>query len=589
MRQSPRQHAQSAKKKSDQDRIYALVADGMAIGDALAAVGRDRRTYENWRYEDKAWARKITEARALRGDHQGAQGLDFIRFRKLYFEHDTPPHHLRMIEVVERQQPGSMTLILGFPQMAKTATFVDRVNYLLGPADPNHRVAIISEGQDLARKILGQIKDRMTETALFRPYIDRYGPFRAPDRELSRPWNADYLTVMKASNDEKEFSIESRGAGSTLYGGRYDWIWFDDIQSDRNLEQTEKLLRYIRQTALTRPDLEKGFITFTGSRVGPTDIYHKMIEEEVLDQVVTIPALDRWVERDDHFSVVHSRGKKKVVVNPDCPAVPTWDRFSLQRLAELRQKVGEEIWSRTYMQRSFDSAAQTFTEEMIDGAKDRERTAGPARLGTDVIGGIDPAFDSGRCAFVMAGVDSGRMWVLDALVLTDVTRYEDIYGQMAAWSARYRPSTWIVEQNNFQRGLPQDDRVREMERRFNFRTLPHQTSRNKNDSVLGVGMMASAFLPHQVVRDGQVFSQTEISIPWGDDETARKMGDLTDELRNWRPRKLGRDLRQDLVMALWMVWLEWERNRRSSALKAKPIQIGGMPMKPLGYKTLTVA
>jgi hypothetical protein len=102
-------------------------------------------------------------------------------------------------------------------------------------------------------------------------------------------------------------------------------------------------------------------------------------------------------------------------------------------------------------------------------------------------------------------------------------------------------------------------------------------------------MMASAFLPHQVVRDGQVFSQTEISIPWGDDETARKMGDLTDELRNWRPRKLGRDLRQDLVMALWMVWLEWERNRRSSALKAKPIQIGGMPMKPLGYKTLTVA
>lgn len=564
------------------DRILGLVAQGMGPYEAIKVIGRPRATYEDWRMKHKDWARKVTALRAQRGDHQGAQGLDFINFRKLYFEHDTPPHHLRMIEAVERQEPGSMLLILAWPQAAKSTTMIDRVNYLLGPVDPNRRIAIISEGQDLARKLLGQVKDRMTEEFLFQAYIASFGPFKAPDRELNRPWNADYLTVLQAKNDEKDYSCESRGAGSTLYGGRFDWIWFDDIQSDRNIEQTDKLLRYIRQTALTRPDLERGFITFTGSRVGPTDIYHKMIEEEVLDQVLTLAALDRWVDRDDHFTVRYSKDGKKVVANPDCPAIPTWDRFSLQRLAEIRQKVGEEIWSRTYMQRSFDSAAQTFTEEMLENVKDRTRIAGPAQIGTNVIASIDPAFDSGRCAFVVVAYDSTRLYVLDALVLTDVTRYEDIYGQMMAWSAQYRPTEWIIEQNNFQRGLPQDDRVKEMERKFNFRTYPHQTSRNKNDSVLGVAMMASAFMADA---DGM----TEISLPWGDDQTAKRIGDLTDELRLWRPRKLGRDLRQDLVMALWMAWLRWERDRRTMRVESKAWNVGGMPVQPTGYRMLSNA
>lgn len=552
-------NARSAKKSDDKAKLLAYATEGMSAAEACRLLGRPITTYERWRQEDPPWASRVSAVllrnrQARKGIAHGEAGIEFVEFRRVFFGHDTAPHHYRMIEAIERAEPDTITMILAFPEAAKTALMTDRVCYRLGAVDPNLRHCVISEGQDLARKIVGHVATRMTDEMQYLPYITAYGPFRSPERgTTTRPWNADYLQVLGASNDEKEPSLEARGWGSKLYGGRYDEMILDDMQSSESLNQTPQMLRYIRQTVLTRPAKGVGKTIYVGSRVGPNDLPETLIEEGMIDTLVTIPALERWLPRDEHFYVTKDN---KVHLAPDCPEISTWaDYWSMHQLAVRRKKVGEEIWARTYMQQRVVSEGASFTEEMIQKVKDPDRGLGLPKaggLGTAKIMSIDPAFDSGVCAFAAAAYSANRLWLIDMLGRTDIHRYEDIYDQVATWAMRYRPDVVVLEQNAFQKGLHQDDRMIALSAKFGFEIVAHQTSRNKNDPVIGVKMMASAFI------------DDELSVPWGDDAAVGAMGPLLDELRNWRPKI--KQLKQDRVMALWFIWLYWEQARQQMNL-----------------------
>jgi hypothetical protein len=520
----------------------------MMVRDVPAAIGRRMRTFNVWRLEDRDFGRRITALRLRNKDTNQMSGMDFVEFRQLYFERPTAPHHYRMVEAIERAEPDTLTMILAYPNAAKTSVVADRINYVLA-LNPDYRVCVISEGQDLAVKIMGQVANRMTDEHLFLPYIERYGPFRSKERNTSKPWNTERISVLLSHNDEKEPSMEAKGWGSRLYGGRYDWMVFDDLQSSESLNQTTQILRYMRQTALTRVTRGEGRSLAVGSRVGPGDIWEVMDDEGMVSNTVVIPALTEWVDKEDHFWVDSNR---RVHLVEGCPEVSSWPLWwSMLEFANRRRMVGEEVWARTYMQKQVTSAGAAFTDDILEDSKDRERKQGKASVGVDIIMSVDPAFDSGICAFGVAAYSNNRLWVLETLERRDIYRYEDIYGQIGQWAIRYRPSTVIVEQNNFQKGLHQDDRMEALARKFGFALLPHQTSRNKHDPVIGVKMMASAFVDR------------EISIPWGDDDAISCSGRLLDELRQWRPKTRST---QDLVIVLWMMWLYWENQRQNMGI-----------------------
>lgn len=545
MKQTEAQRSMSYKKREAKAKFLALVADGVPSLKACEAIGRKPGTYYDWREEDRDWANRVDAARLGAGDPL-LPGMDFVKFRNVFFDRSTPAHHLQMIQAMESAEPDSVTLILAFPESAKTSLLTDRVCYKVA-YDPNWRHAIISEGQDLARKIVAHVAMRMTDEAQFRPFITKFGPFKAPDRELAKPWNADFFTHMQSHHDEKEPTVEARGAGSALYGGRYEEIDLDDIQSDKNLNATAQLLRYFRQTVLTRPVKGKGRTGIWGSRVGPTDFYHQAIEEDIVDKVVCIPALTEWVDRDDHFVTV----KSKVVLNPELPeTMSAWPEYwSMLDLAKRRKKVGEEVWARTYMQRSLYEAGGAFSPEMIEEAKDHDRGVGRGAFGVGTMMSVDPAFETGVCAFMAAAWSTEKLWLLDSMQRTDMFSTEDILAQIAVWAALYRPSVLIVENNNFQKGLARDERLAAMARKFGFEVISHHTNRQKNDAIIGVAMMASAF------RD------KEIRIPWGDTEAQDHFRALTAQLASWRPKR-SKDITQDAVMTLWFLWLRWELVRQ---------------------------
>lgn len=109
-----------------------------------------------------------------------------------------------------------------------------------------------------------------------------------------------------------------------------------------------------------------------------------------------------------------------------------------------------------------------------------------------------------------------------------------------------------------------------------FRIIPHTTSRNKSDPVMGVASMAGSFI------------RGEVSIPNGNAYVQDRFQPLQHQLRSWRPNVSGKMLTQDTVMALWFGWRRWmdfkkvdlgAANWRMSALPWKPTSVGiGLPL-----------
>lgn len=543
--------ARARRKEAAKDEVLALVAGGWMIKDALSKVGRSRQAYEKWRKEDPRFRDRMLAARAGRDDSTLA-GMDFVRFRKLYLDRETPLHHLRMIEAIESAEPDSITMILAPPEAAKTSLMTDYYNYLLGPVDPNFRIAVISEGRDLATKIVGQVKQRMVEESMFGPYINQFGPFRSEGRDSGKPWNANFFTVSKAKLDEKEFSLEARGAGSTLYGGRFDLIVLDDIQSDRNLNSTQQLLNYIRQTVLTRPARGKGRTIIVGTRVGVGDIYETMLDEDMVDNLIQIPALSASIPRDEMFVKV---GKRVELVGGVEERVESYwpEYWPLIDLAKRRQKVGEEVWQRVYMQRPADGSLVTFPEKALEDAKDRSRTIDGAlggSLGVMNVFGVDPAI-GGWAGLVAAAYTPDKLYLLDCENIKGLSRTEELLDLVSRFATLWRPSVGVFEVDGYGKGLANDDRLAVIASRLHFDVIPHETRRRKADPVMGVASMASAFL------------EGEISVPWGDERSRVRFAELFEELRRWRPDVPARLLRQDLVMALWFVWRHWQQWRQT--------------------------
>lgn len=521
-----------------------------AVTGAALRLGVTPESVAKWRSADTAFDESCR--RIL--DRKVPPPLE--EFRLEYFGHPSPVHHRWMMEVIHAAEPDSLTMILAAPESAKTTLLVDYACRRLVD-DPNWRIAVITEGQDLAKKIVGQIASRMDDPVVAPRFFEDFGPFKAPDR--SRPWTDVVLQVLGTTHDEKEPSVEAKGAGSKLYGGRYDDIFLDDLQSTQNLNDTAKLLRYVRQTVLSRLSAGVGRTTAVGSRVGAGDVWEAMLSEGMVDALVRIPALvwldapgpaePATIKAEEMF--VRAKGKVLLVPGVEDRVASMWpEHWPLQRLAVRRSKVGEEVWARTFQQLDVVSLNAAFPQDVVDRSVDASRSVGPGPYGTDTVCTLDPGFDDGTCAAGAYAFLADKLLVLDSVALRGLGTTEEILALIGQWSARYRPTRWIIEINNFQRGLARDHRLNELAERWGFSIVSHTTGRNKHDPVLGVRQL------------GASFSAGEVSIPWKGVDTQDRMRPLCRQLVRWVPSKSGVDLEQDLVVCLWFAWLQWQEERR---------------------------
>lgn len=553
-----------SKKREAQDRVLSLLARGHTVTEAIRTVGRTRQCYyDHWMKEP--WF--ADRANALRGQAERGE-TPFVEFRRIYFDMPTPWHQQRIIDAIQSAPERSITMILAPPGGGKTSVMEDYFCWLLAN-DPNFRICLVSKTQALGKKILGRIQNRMVDRGLYGAFIDRYGPFRPEGRERNVTWNKTQMTLVRMNSGERDYSMEVLGVGGQIYGSQYDLIVFDDVQDTGNNAPAtvDHLVDYFRQDVFTRITRANstGKIVIVGTRVGPGDFYERLMNEldETAMHVVKIPALIEHPEREgtvtSYFPPTTLSDGRKL-------------GFSLDDLERIRFVQGEEVWSRNYMQEPVSKRGQTFTDHMIEDAKDFSRSITSERPGMFTLGSLDPSL-SGFASFKIASYDYERLFLLDGRNEGAVGRYEELYDMVETLSARWLPQAWIIEGNAIQKGLLRDDRLLDLSKKYGFLVLSHQTGRNKQDTTIGVASMAGAF------RRG------EIRIPWADDQSQATFSQLCKELKAWRPDVPTRMLRQDEVMALWFLYVHWQRARDDLAVKLSDhLRARGLPFRPTNYR-----
>lgn len=544
-------HAErSLKKREAQKRVLALRAQGLTREACMKAVGRTTRTWDQWRTEP--WFAAQADSIAGR-ERTPSRKVNFTEFRKVMFGFDTYWHQSQIIYHVENAAGMEITLILLPPEWGKSTVLEDWICYTLAVVDPDHRFCLISESATQAKKMLGRVQRRMIDEGS--PFYAAYGPFKAEGRDEQKAWNDHACTILQAGHDERDFSIEARGAGSKLYGSRYDTVLIDDIQSRQTLNTTAKLFDFIRGDIVTRPGTV-GRIVIVGTRVGPGDIYESMLEQEFVDHYVNIPALDEE-GRSLFPAVMNEDGTRKYAGKQPLG-------WSEEELGVREHKVGPEIWACVYMQKADSKVGAPFTEDTIRRMQDQSHIIGDVSPGLYTIASMDPAL-SGYASIKVATYSYEGIWLIDSENVRSPGRYEELYDLVETYTKRWHPSEWVIEGNAMQKGLSRSDQLRAMQEKYGFILTPSFTSGNKFDPQIGVASMADA------ARRG------EIHLPWGDDASKRQLAQLIKELRMWRPDIPTKMLRQDEVMALWFIYHRWQLLRKTLERKAKPITIGGLP------------
>ncbi len=557
--------------------ILGCVAEGMTIEQACASAGKSIKTYEYYRRTDKVFTDKVDRTRLGLKDKSFASGdvhdLTFAEFREKFLHSKTFPHQQNLVDMIEGREPGwlhpsmkyepglaSNRILLNIPpNHAKSITItVDYVTWQV-VRNPNFRVLIVSQTQQLAADFLYAIKQRLTHPmyeSLQQAYAAGVG-----FNSKSASWQATRVTFGSElrESSEKDPNIEAIGIGGQIYGKRADMIIVDDAVTLKNANEFEKQIRWLTQDVRSRLN-PTGKLVVIGTRVSAMDLYRELRNEDrypgglVPWKYLAMPALLTTHEDPDKWETLWPAsdapfdGQMESDKNED----GLYPRWNGRNLYNERQAMDASTWALVYQQQDISDDA-IFDPVCVRGSIDGMRKAGrlvPGNPGhpRDVNGfsficGLDPAM-VGDTAVVCYAVDrvTHKRYIVDAIKITRPTPAA-IRQLIFDWTSLYQPSEWIVEKNAFQSFLTQDEGIRQNLASRGVLLREHHTGTNKWDSGFGVASMSTLFGTKQF--DGKHHRDNLIHLPSDQTENIKA---LIEQLITWSPTTKGKT---DMVMALW--------------------------------------
>ena len=557
--------------------ILGCVAEGMTIEQACASAGKSIKTYEYYRRTDKVFTDKVDRTRLGLKDksfvNADVHDITFAEFRQKFLHSQTFPHQQNLVDMIEGREPSWLHPSMKFepglaanrilinipPNHAKSITItVDYVTWQV-VRNPNFRVLIVSQTQQLAADFLYAIKQRLTHPM----YEDLQSAYAAGVgfNSKSASWQATRVTfgTELRESSEKDPNIEAIGIGGQIYGKRADMIIVDDAVTLKNANEFEKQIRWLTQDVRSRLN-PTGKLVVIGTRVAAVDLYRELRNEDrypggqVPWKYLAMPALlstdndpDKW-ETLWPASDAPFDGQLETDKNED----GLYPRWNGRNLYNERQAMDASTWALVYQQQDISDDA-IFDPVCVRGSIDGMRKAGrlvPGNPGhpRDVNGfsficGLDPAM-VGDTAVVCYAVDrtTHKRYIVDAIKITRPTPAA-IRQLIFDWTSLYQPSEWIVEKNAFQSFLTQDEGIRQNLASRGVLLREHHTGTNKWDSGFGVASMSTLFGTKQ--HDGKHHRDNLIHLPSDQTENIKA---LIEQLITWSPTTKGKT---DMVMALW--------------------------------------
>lgn len=573
-----------------QEQVLTHLARGLKVEDAMAKVGRQRKTYENWRAaKDSDFAARADAARdrfKRGGDaakEEGLKDLTFAEWRKRFLRRETYPHMQNLVDVLEGREPSWLhpsmdwhpasphRAVVNIPPFhAKSQTItVDWVLYKLC-MNPNLRFIIVSKKQTFAAKFLWQIKNRM-ESPLFAELQAAYGP--DPERGFKGDvWSATQIYVAGRDSDEKDPNVEAVGMGGQIYGSRADYIILDDCIVKGNAQQFENQIDWIQAEVESR--VKGGMIALVGTRLNTQDLYSEIIRgDRYLSgrspwSYLRMPMVLEYKERPDEWVTLWPRTHTPLeqddptLVQGDDGMYPAWDGKAAH---EKQQGNPPKTWETVYQQRS-GGAETIFHPACVWGSVQGRRKPGPLRAGAvghppngaegmRIYGSIDPA-GTGQAFILIYAVDRStrKRYVLNAFT-GDRTRPSWYLEKMRALTPEYRIDEWVIEQNAYASWLIHDEGIRDWSNSHGIKITPHFTGRNKQDPDYGVASMSGLFGGLRVKENGDEIHDGTNLIELPDPGKGPGVQALIEQLLVWEPGVSGAKLRQDGPMSLWFAEL----------------------------------
>ena len=557
--------------------ILGCVSEGMTIEAACGSAGKSIKTYEYYRRTDKQFADKVDRTRLGLKDKQFASGdvhdLTFAEFRQRFLHSRTFAHQQNLVDVIEGREPSWLHPSMKFepglasnrilinipPNHAKSITItVDYVTWQVC-RNPNFRVLIVSQTQQLAADFLYAIKQRLTHPM----YQDLQTAYAAGVgfNSKSASWQATRVTFGDElrESSEKDPNIEAVGIGGQIYGKRADMIIVDDAVTLKNANEFEKQIRWLTQDVRSRLN-PTGKLIVIGTRVASVDLYKELRSEDrypggqVPWKYLAMPALleakdepedwvTLWPYSDAPFDGQSESEKNEEGLYP---------RWSGRNLFNERQAMDAQTWALVYQQQDVSENA-AFDPVCVKGSIDGMRKSGrlepgwpghPKDIsGFSIVCGMDPAI-VGDTAAICYAVDrnTSKRYILDAMKVTRPTP-QQIRDIIINWTQLYSPSEWIIEKNAFQAFLTQDEGIKQFLASRGVLLKEHHTGSNKWDTGFGVASMATLFGTKQ--HDGKHHRDNLIHLPSDQTENIKS---LIEQLITWTPTTKGKT---DMVMALW--------------------------------------
>ena len=557
--------------------ILSAVAEGMTIEQACLSAGKSYKTYEYYRRTDKIFTDKVDRTRLGLKDKSFATSdvhdITFADFRQRFLNSRTFPHQQNLVDMIEGVEPtwlhpsmkyeqglaNNRILINIPPNHAKSITItVDYVTWQVA-RNPNFRVLIVSQTQQLAADFLYAIKQRLTHPM----YENLQNAYAAGVgfNSKSASWQATRITFGDElrESSEKDPNIEAVGIGGQIYGKRADMIIVDDAVTLKNANEFERQIKWLTQDVRSRLN-PTGKLIIIGTRVAAVDLYRELRNPDrypggqVPWKYLAMPALLTTDEDPDKWETLWPASDAPFdgQLESDLDEDGLYPRWNGRNLYNERQAMDASTWALVYQQQDISDDA-IFDPACVRGSIDGMRKAGrlvPGHPGhpRDVNGfsficGLDPAM-VGDTAAVCYAVDrvTHKRWIVDAIKITRPTPAA-IRQLIFDWTSLYSPSEWIVEKNAFQSFLTQDEGIRANLASRGVLLREHHTGNNKWDSGFGVASMSTLFGTKQ--HDGKHHRDNLIHLPSDQTENIKA---LIEQLITWSPTTKGKT---DMVMALW--------------------------------------
>ena len=565
--------SQAIGKEEAKNKVLALLEQGATVSAAMAAVGRNEGTFRQWTMQSPEFREASDAARlAGKGFKDGLDGLKsmgFAEFSETFLDTKIFPHMQNWVDLLEGNEPSwlhpSMTyqkasphrvLINVPPEHAKSTTITaNYVTYRIA-TNPNLRVVIVSKTQGMARKFLGQIKDRLTHPNYIKMQT-AYGPTGGWEKD-AKIWSADMIHFNSGRDSgEKDPTVQALGIGSQIYGARADLIILDDVVMDSNAHDWEKMLNWIQTMVITRLG-RHGKLLILGTRVAPIDLYRQIRDPKMWSggaspfTYFACPAVLEYDEKPENWKTLWPRTDRPEDEEYDEPDENgQYQKWDGPALFTRRSEVTPSVWAMVYQQEDVQEDS-IFSPTCVAGSVNGMRKRGPLKPGVPghpqhvegyTVIGLDPAMAGATGAVVVTyNKADGKIYILDAVNMTDPSPAK-IQTLIEEWVDKYRPQELRIEINAHQKAYALDDNLRNFLAQYGCQLNSHFTGKNKWDASFGVASMSMLF---GNTRDGRFQDNNIMELP--SNEGSEGLKTLVQQLITWKPDTKNPT---DCVMALW--------------------------------------